>query len=94
MMVTPTGIESATFRAFTGRDAAAGCSGQGGTDPDRPPEEPPTALDAARPADVVTPLGAYLEAVARLAAEATARGDLEEARALLEAARKVVWGRS
>ncbi len=35
---------------------------------------------------MVTPLGAYLEAVARLAAEATARGDLEGARALLEAA--------
>jgi hypothetical protein len=43
---------------------------------------------------VVTPLGVYLEAVARLAAEATARGDLEEARALLEAAGKVVERRS
>ena len=93
MMVTPTGIESASFQAFTGRDVAAGGSGQGGTGPDRPLAEPPTALDAARPAAVVTPLGAYLEAVAKLAAEATARGDLEDARALLEAAGKVVGER-
>jgi hypothetical protein len=90
MMVTPTGIESATFQAFTGRDVAAGGPGQGGTGLDRPHAARPTALDAARPAEVVTPLGAYLEAVARLAAEATARGDLEEARALLEAAGEVV----
>jgi hypothetical protein len=90
MMVTPTGIESATIRAFTGRDTAAGDSGQGGTELDRPLAEPPTGLDVAPPAVMVTPLGAYLDAVARLAAEATARGELEAARALLEAAGKVV----
>jgi hypothetical protein len=93
MMVTPTGIESASFRAFTGRDTAPGCSEQGGTELDRPLAEPPTGLDAARPAEVVTPLGAYLEAVARLAAEATSRGDLKAARALLEAAGEVVGER-
>jgi ABC-type arginine transport system permease subunit len=35
---------------------------------------------------VVTARGAYLEEVARLAAEATARGEVEAARALLRAA--------
>jgi hypothetical protein len=93
MMVTPTGVESASFHAFTERDTAPRCSGQGGTGLDRPLAAPPTALDAARPAELVTPFGSYIEAVARLAAEATARGDLEAARALLEAAGKVVGER-
>jgi hypothetical protein len=92
-LVTPTGIESATFQAFTEPDAAPRGPGQGGTELDRPHAAPPTGLDVVRPAEVVTPLGAYLEAVARLAAEATARGDLEAARALLEAAERVVGER-
>jgi hypothetical protein len=88
-MVTPTGIESGRFQGFTGLDGAPGSPAQGGTQRDAAAPQGSTSPDAAPRAEVVTARGAYLEAVARLAAEATARGDIEAARALLRAAEAV-----
>lgn len=88
-MVTPTGIESGRFQGFTGPDAAPCAPGQGGTELDAAAGQDSTSPDAAPRAEVVTARSAYLLAVARLAAEATARGDVEAALALLRTAEVV-----
>lgn len=88
-MVTRTGIEAASFQKVTARDEAS-CSPERGSM--RPLDAPPrasTAPDAAAAASGVTALGAYLEAVGRLAAEVIARGDIALAQELLEQARRV-----
>jgi hypothetical protein len=92
-MVTRTGIESASFQAFTAPDAAARDHQPSGTQLDATGSAPATPIDAApRAAAVTSAIPAFLETIGRLAAEAAARGELDRAMELLEQATRVAAG--
>lgn len=89
-MVTRTGIESASFQPFTSPDAAVRDHEPSATQLDATSVERGTGADApARAAPVTSAIPAFLETIGRLAAEATARGEIDRAMELLAQAARV-----
>jgi hypothetical protein len=89
-MVTRTGIESASFRPFTAPDATVRDQEPSATQLDATAVERGTGPDApSRAAPVTSAIPAFLETIGRLAAEATARGEIDRAMELLAQAARV-----
>jgi hypothetical protein len=89
-MVTRTGIESASFQPFTSPDAAVRYHEPSATRLDATAVERGTGPDAtSRAAPVTSAIPAFLETIGRLAAEATARGEVDRALELLAQAGRI-----
>jgi hypothetical protein len=89
-LVTRTGIESASFQPFTAPDAAVRGQEPSATQLDATAVERGTGSDASsRAAPVTSAIPAFLETIGRLAAEATARGEIDRAMELLAQAARV-----
>jgi len=89
-MVTRTGIESASFQPFTAPDAAVRDQKPRATQLDATASEHASLPDAAaRNPAVTSAIPAFLETIGRLAAEATARGEIDRAMELLAQAARV-----
>jgi hypothetical protein len=80
VLVTRTGIECPSFQGFSGPDEAPRDAGQGSTGPHDASGRVPTQLDVKRLPSAVP---SFMEACAKLAGEAAARGDFDRARALI-----------
>ncbi|MGB8932234.1 MAG: hypothetical protein WCC48_13405 [Anaeromyxobacteraceae bacterium] len=88
--MTRTGIESASFQPITAPDAAVREPGPSATLLDATAVDHGSRSDAAaRATPVTSAIPAFLETIGRLAAEATARGEIDRAMELLAQAARV-----